>query len=473
MKSFILFVFLLVLVMMSVSSQSVHSLYFMGEMSQRHQYNPAFVPKYGYISLPILGNIQVGGSSNLGVSNFIYEKANKLVTFMHPSVSDDEFISSIKPENYMNQDLKIDLLSCGLFTKKNEFWSFDLSIKENLYVNLPGDLLRFAKLGMNSSTNHFDLKNIKYENTYWLESALGYSFEVNDHVRVGGKIKFLAGLSSATINYSQFDVDLNQDNWGVLAKGESLLASKMVSLDKDSAGYFSFKDYLWNGYNREPAGYGAAFDLGITYNPTPNVTLAASLENLGFLHWKQSSVQHGMAESTVTFNGFTLDAQLYSTWSSQFWILKQQAKDFARFKETAVSCGYNQWLPTTIRASAEYTICRNSRKQEVRVGMLSNIYYNQNYPNGEFVTALTFKPADWLSITTTYAILQKNPNRFGLALNASPRWINFFLASDFLAIKLNRQLLPISQFVFDLQTGISIPLCKNRKPYRYVYNDRL
>lgn len=476
MKNLSLSVFLVLICLVSVAAQQSHSLYFMRELSQRHQYNPSFVPKYGYFSLPVLGNLQVGGTSNVGLSHFLHKKGDKDVIFLDSSVDGEEFMRSVKPENNIAQNAKIDLLSFGFFSPKNEFWSFDLSVKENLYTNLPKGLFRLAKLALDTSISHYDFKSTRFSNTYWIEAALGYSIEKSDQLRIGGKIKLLAGLSSAMIRYSQFDIDrVDRDlgGWAIRAQGESLLMSNILSFNVDSAGYLSYEDYKWTR-SRKPAGYGAAVDFGITYMPDSKTELALSISGLGFIRWNASSVQRGVTDSEASFEGFEgiVDQDWTDTWSSQLWALRERTSDLARFKKDTHVNVYNQMLPTTIRTSAEYTIFKNIRHQEVRLGILANYYYSSDNPTGEFVFALTAKPLHWITLTTTCALLQKDSNRFGLALNLTPDWINFFIASDFIYPSLSRYYLPKDQFSFNLQTGISIPLSKNTKPYRYVYIDK-
>ncbi len=463
----------IMLIPLFVYSQQSHSLYFMSELSQRHQYNPSFVPKYGYIALPVLGNIQVGGKSNVGVTNFLFRKEGADVIFLDSTVNGDKFISTLNPENYIYQNARIDLFSCGFFTPKNEFLSFDLSLKETLYANLPLEFFRLAKIGLDTSTNRYDLSSIKYGNMFWIEAALGYSREVNDRLRIGGKIKLLAGLSSVIIGYDKLEIEKNEFNWSVQAKGESYLMSNIVSLKTDSAGYFSYEDYKWTR-SRKPSGYGVGIDLGVVFQPTGKICLAASLEDFGFIHWKSGSIQKGVADSVAVFEGFegVVSQVWFNTWSRQLWALRDRAQSMARFKKTSSSGGYNQYLPTTVRASAEYTFYENTRHQEARVGLLTNFYYRPGFADGEFVLALIGKPAQWFTFATTWALLQKDPNRFGLALNFSPSWINFFVASDFTIPKLGRYNLPKDQCTVNLQTGITIPLCKNKKPYRYLYVDK-
>ena len=56
----------------SVKAQTPHSAYFLEGMPTAHKLNPALACEYGYVSFPLLGNVNVGVSSNMGVGTFLY-----------------------------------------------------------------------------------------------------------------------------------------------------------------------------------------------------------------------------------------------------------------------------------------------------------------------------------------------------------------------------------------------------------------
>lgn len=450
------------------NAQNAHSLYFMSEMSQRHEYNPSFVPEYGYVSIPVGGKIQVAASSNVGVSDLIYDYNDEKVTFMHSSVNGDEFLNKLNPQNYLKQSFSTDILSCGFFLKKNQFISFGLTLKERLSLNLPRDLFALAKLGLMTTNDHYDLSSIKATAVSWLEASAGYSYLVNDRLRLGAKFKLLSGLSAARISYDKLDIDLVTDLWAVDALGESLIMSHSLSYNVDENGEFTYRDYLFDKHNRKPSGIGAAVDLGFTYRVSPDVTVASAIADLGFLYWFPSSVKKGVSESSFSFDGFREGS--YKTLESEYWHLRTDIERLVKFKETKPTVKYYDPLLATLSTSIEYRFYKNKGSQ-VSCGLLNNIYYGKDNSDYEIVGALNAKPFSWLSLTTTCAFLQKNSNRFGLAINVSPKWINLFVASDFIALNLDSDYLPVNAFTCNVQAGVSIPLYQNKPPYRYKYKD--
>jgi len=443
-----------------IFSQEANSLYFLNEWSQRSSLNASFAPEYGYFSLPVLGGIHLNMSSNTGVSTFIYPYNNDFVTFLHSSVNGQQFLNKLAPTTYLRQGMKLNLLSFGFYTRNNSFWSFEMSLKERADVNIPYDFFRLAKTGMTNQTNNvFDLKNYNATQSNIAEISLGYSRDINSQWRVGLNAKLLAGLSYEKFNYSKLDITLANNEYTMTGVGESQIRSKFLSFDTDASNNYDFSKSHFNGSKISPAGYGAAFDLGVTYKPIKNLTVAAALNDLGFINWNGSAIQRGTANSNVVFTGFNnlnvdslvLDDQLNK--------LKDDANTLIKFKEQPAGGNIIESIPYTLKASAEYSIFGND-KHDILVGMLWNSYNAPGNHQNELVGAVTFKPLSWFTLSTTCEFIRKDYNRFGVALNFSPRWINVFIASDYVVPKVNHQYMPIDKFDLNLSVGVSFVLGK-------------
>jgi hypothetical protein len=64
---------------MSAFAQAPHSAYFMDNMPNRHLLNPAFTPGFNYVSIPALGNFQIGANSNVGIDDFLFPRMENLL----------------------------------------------------------------------------------------------------------------------------------------------------------------------------------------------------------------------------------------------------------------------------------------------------------------------------------------------------------------------------------------------------------
>ncbi|MDD2796995.1 MAG: DUF5723 family protein [Bacteroidales bacterium] len=461
-KSSLLVFVVLMMMQQHALAQPLVSKYFLNEMSGNNKINAAFVPEYGYYSLPVLG--QFGGSihSTSGLSDFLFPLNGKYALFMNKAVDANDFLSRLDPNTTINQTLQFDILSFGFFTKRNSFWSFGIGYRENLHLNLPYDFFAMAKKGMSSSSSLYDLKSIRMEQNNIADVTLGYSRKIGSKFRVGLNAKLLVGLTSARIKYEKFDVLFDQNQFKVDATGDAVLISDAISFPLDEKGNFKFGDYNLNTSKIKPAGYGAAFDLGITYNPIKKLTISASVNDLGSLKWNSAAVKHGVAAGGVVFAGFNdIDATNVDI-QAQLDQMKEDAKGLMQFKETPVTESYTYDLPTITRVGAEYSLFGNP-KHDISVGVMYQNYSSKLYSNQEMVGALNLRPLSWLMVSGTAAMLTKDYNRYGFALSFSPCWFNFYIASDFVTPNVNHQFIPIDAFNLNFETGFSIPFGKSRR----------
>jgi len=461
MKRAIISLTLLITSIACISGQDVNSIYFLNKWSQRHTLNASFAPEYGYFSLPVIGGVSMDISSNTGLSNYIYPYQNEFVTFLHSSVDGQQFLNKLSPTTFIKQGANLNLLSFGFYTANHSFWSFDISLKEKADVNIPIDFFRLAKLGMENQTdNVFNLKNFSVNQSSIAQVSLGYSKEINSKWRVGINAKLLAGLTYERVNYSKFDITLANDQYTLNAIGDYQLRSNQLSFEKDADNNYDFSKANFNTSSLNPAGLGAAFDLGVTYKPVKKLTLAAGLNDIGFINWKASAIKNGIANSNIDFNGFNnvdVDSVNIDTQLSQ---LKKDANGLIKFKEQpSDNKNIVEFIPYTFKASAEYSIFGNE-KHDILVGLLWNSYHSPQNHTNELVGAITFKPIKSFSLSTTCELLRKDYNRFGVAMNYSPKWINIFIASDYVVPKINRQYLPIDKFDLNVSVGISFSLGK-------------
>ncbi len=475
MKRAIISLAILTVTVFSMTAQNLNSTYFLDEFTHRNKANASFAPEYGHFSLPILGGIQLNLSSNTGISNYLFRvpSSTKPVTFLHDSVPSLLFLDKLESNVYIKQGLNLNLLSLGFWTNRKGFWTFDVSLKENFGVNLPKDLFRMLKDGMKYSTNSFDLMNFYVNQSNIAEVSLGYSKEINKKLRIGVNAKLLVGLSSAQIGYNKFDVNLANSGYSLAAIGESRIMSEFLTFEKDTANNYDFTKPKVETSKLKPAGYGAAFDLGVTYKPFKRLTLAAAVNDLGYINWSPTAIKLGSARSNVVFNGFTGIGIDSLNLDSQLEKLSNDASNLIKFQDSLPVSAYRQNTPYNINVSGEFSVFAND-KHDIRLGLL---YHSFNAPTAkinELVAALTLKPFSWFTVSGTYEFLRKDITRYGLAMNFSPRWINLYLASDFSAPRLDSKMFyPVDRFDFTLTFGGSFVLGKPKDSDKDGVVDRL
>ena len=98
-------------VQLSANAQTSNAAYFLDGAQFRHQLNPALEVQRNYISMPALGNINLGVRGSVGVSNFLYTLPNgDLTTFMNGVVDRNEFLGDLPNKTRLGMNLDLTIL---------------------------------------------------------------------------------------------------------------------------------------------------------------------------------------------------------------------------------------------------------------------------------------------------------------------------------------------------------------------------
>lgn len=195
------------------AQQAPRSAYFLDGYSFRHELNPAFAGERNYVSIPALGNLDLGLGANVGVNTFLFKKpSGQLTTFMNSSVDASEFLGKLKDNNHVNANVNVTLLSAG-FKAFGGFNTVSISAKANAGVGLPKDLFTFMKLGQTSSDTHYSFGDLAVNANAYAEIALGHSRKITDKLSVGGKLKFLLGAGNVNAKIEHMDITLSDQVW--------------------------------------------------------------------------------------------------------------------------------------------------------------------------------------------------------------------------------------------------------------------
>ena len=297
---------------MTATAQALQSGYFMEGYTFRHLMNPAYAAERNYVSIPALGNVNVGTQGNVGLSKFLFPyQGDQLTTFMNSSVSSAEFLGGLKDNNRINANVNLTLLSGG-FKAWGGYNTVDLSVRSQSSISLPYELFEFMKLGMQGTSTSYDMSDLGVSSRNFVQLAFGHSRDLTGKLRVGAKVKILMGLARVDMKMTDMHVELNQDKWMVSANGEMNMALKGLEMPtKEEAGRVidnpSQKDLIdWDSMDNDGVGltgFGLAVDLGATYKLMDNLTLSASILDLGFLSWS-NNVKGVTKNQPWVFEGF-------------------------------------------------------------------------------------------------------------------------------------------------------------------------
>lgn len=451
---------------LTASAQALHSGYFLEGYTFRHQLNPAFSAERNYISIPALGNINIGTQGNVGLGTFLYPQNDQLVTFMHSSINGQEFLDGLKNNNRINANVNLTILSAG-FKAWGGFNTIDLGLRSNTSMALPKDLFAFMKMGMSSSDTHYHMEDLGIQSNNYVELALGHSHQINDRLNVGGKLKFLFGGANLSMKMTDMDVTLSQDKWMVKANGEMNAALQgLVMPTKQESGKDvtdpSQNDLIdWDNIDVDSpglGGFGMAIDLGASYKILDDLTVSAAILDLGFISWN-NNIKAATSNSAWEFDGFqniAVDSELGdddpNSLDSQLEALGDDLEDYASFHRQENGTKRTTSLAATLNIGAEYVF---PFYDKLRFGFLSSTRINGQYSWSEGRLSANVAPIKWFDASVNYGVSSFGSS-FGWLLNFHPRGFNFFIGMDHLMGKVNPQFIPVESANMNVSFGFNV-----------------
>ena len=456
----------------AMAQEAPRSAYFLDGYSFRHELNAAFSGERNYISLPALGNIGVGVSSNVGVNTFLYKTAPgspyKLTTFMSPTVDAATFLDKLNDNNRITGGVDMTILSAG-FRGFGGFNTITIGVKSEIGANLPKDLFEFMKVGQTGPDTRYQLDDVKVEASAVAEIALGHSHKVNDRLNIGAKVKVLLGLGSAYANINKMDVAFGYDKWQITAQGEmqmaagkGLIVPTKQEMGKEISSPSEADLIEWGDIDYDKfglAGLGFGVDLGATFDLLPDLQLSAAINDLGFMNWK-NAVTGRTGTTTWTFDGFTdiaiddskpgyeerkLDEQFDRLWDDM-----QDVVNFHR--EDNGTGSYSKMLNATLHLGAEYKM---PFYRNLTGGFLFSSHFAGCASWTEGRLYANIKPSKWFDATVNYGASTFGSS-FGWMINFHPKGFNFFVGSDHQFFSVTPQYLPVGKASANINIGFNI-----------------
>ena len=478
-------------------TQNSRSTYFLEGSTYRHELNPAFMGERGYVSFPGLGNLTFGAQSTAGVGSFIFKKANgDLTTFMNGDITSKEFLKKLPNSTKLGMVLDETILSTGFYAWGG-FNTIGISMKSNTNTNIPKELFKFMKNGVDSEAGSlYNVKDIGIVSTNYAEIALGHAREVNDRLTVGIKVKGLVGLAKATMHIDELNIFASEDKWTITPKNAELYLSakglivptkgetgnyedtdytldtngnRTNVLKEGSSNQISYEDIEFDDNNIGPTGFGLAFDFGATYQLNDAWTFSASVLDLGFISWKNTT--KGSMQNSFTFDGFEDivvkdDEGKENSLDNQIDRIGDDLAELANFDKTGSNMKRTTALAATMNFGAQYTLPAYDR---LNFGLLSSTRLQGRYTWTEARVSANVAPLSWFEASVNYA-LSNFGSAAGVMLNFHPRGFNFFIGADVPIGKFEpAYYAPINRVMANVNLGINFTFGpKHKRKYKTV-----
>ena len=303
----------------------------------------------------------------------------------------------------------------------------------------------------------------------YTEVGIGYARAINDRLSVGGKFKVLLGMGNLNLKVDGMNVDANLPlninditdvnqirDYHAKMKVNARLESSFKGMDlventsdPDPRKHY-IDDFDFNGFGI--AGYGGAIDLGASYKILDNLTVSASVLDLGFIKWSKGSTSVATAKGSMDYDGkdyaltpegledFQRDAQDFMNRVEggdvlNYEMLQLQKEDVVESRTTS--------LHSTVVIGAEYELL----DKWLAIGALSTTRFTKPKTQTEITLSANIRPKSWLNAAISYSMIQSAGKSFGLAVKLGP----LFIGTDYMFF--GKSTKTVNGFV-----GISVPL---------------
>ncbi len=424
-KRLIILLAVLLLPCSSLAAQDLETGYFLGGNPYAFRMNPAFQSERSIFSIA-LGQTGLGAWSNLGISTLLYPDSNgSLYTFMNDRVNTAEFMRKIHKTNSVDADVRVNVLTIG-FWSGQRYFTIDANVRSLNAVSAPYDLFSFLKEG-SGSKNSFDFSGMGIRSKTFLETAFGWSRNYDNVFNLGFRVKALVGAVEAEVLARKLQMTLDGEQWAIRSESVFNASSPSLTYKRTENNELDFESISLKEDNYGPAGYGAALDLGATWNVLPSLTLSAAILDLGSMRWNRE-IKGISPESSYTWAPSGQEQGEDGSWEDEIDEALSALSGVFRFQDASSPKAVFEMLPFRVNLGAEYRMPFYDR---LSVGALYQGRGGSGFVQHSGRLSLNWNPLTWMSFSTGTTV-SKLGESLGFALNLHPAGINLLLGCDYI-----------------------------------------
>lgn len=444
----------------TLNAQDNRNSYFLDNNLYSYRINPAISSEKPFVGF-IINNIGIEAKSNVGVSSLLFPRNGQLVTGLNSAVSADEFLGKLKKITGLSTGLDENLLSFGFDCGAgNAFSTVEINLRTSVSAGIPKTLFEFLKVG--SKADPYNVSGTRINANSYLEVAYGYSRDINESIRVGGRVKALIGAGNITLSMPDAAVCANEDVVYLKGNAEFEVAAPYVSFKNNDKGYIDIANpIVSNKFGL--GGWGIAVDLGATWKPFSGLEVSASIVDLGGLSWKRNV--HAKSSASAEYTGVEFNLNDNSQISRDLDEALAKLSEILNLKETSDKANRFEMLPCTINAGARYRMPFYDR---LSAGILAGYKTNSYVGWFDIKGGLTITPIDWFSLCGTLGYNSYCPT-WGAAMSLNFLNLNFFASiesylGNLASIKVDNStaIVPVNTFREQINFGLNITFGQRR-----------
>ncbi len=418
----------------------------MHAVPQSNLLNPAIqiACKY-YIGIPVLA------SAHLSYSNTAF-------TYNNLAASD-----SWNTEGILDQMHQTDLYTAEAmlvpvalgYRHRTLYFTFNIAERVQGYQTVPKDAVEMAVRGnyaFAGETARFN--GLRPGGYHTREYSAGVSKVMGPYLTVGVRGKLLFGKANLTTGRSRVGLTTSGDDFNLLLDGDYTLNSSFpLTITKDADGEIDGilleqidpLQYLLNRGN-----IGAAIDLGITYSYDDQITLSASLLDLGFVRWR-TDLNNVHGEGIFEYTGTDLAGELVTEES-----FREIANSILDTMEITTSTDpYSYMMPTQLFLGGSYQF-----SEKIAFGAVSRNVIFRSKIHSSLTLSASADLAERFMGTLSWSYLNNSIKNVGVGIAYHGKGVQFHAVTD----NLLGFFYPFDTRTLNLRAGVNLMLgCPKNK----------
>ncbi len=462
----------------SAAAQSTSTTtYYLDGYDLVYMQNPAMAAPRSFFALPVIGGTALDLSTSFGLQDLVFPTADGLKMFYNSAVDNTSFLNGLNENNTLKLNFETNILSVGIWNGKNTnpngFTNFGIGLKTSATVGLPKSL--FSLISNLGNDETYNMSGLGLGIKSYMEVALGHTQRINENLSVGGRLKFLVGLVNVNLSDMNLKLTMSDNELSVsddFALNYATSGIMQLSTNKESGNTGDNIDpsainlnSISTSFNSlSPSGYGAAIDLGATYQIVKGLTLNAAVIDLGFINWNYDTITGGGSWAFEGFEEISLNEE------SEYYIVDQFNNLGGEFDALyamykGASASQLEMLAATIHAGADYVF--PGWFDWANVGFLYTQNFDSIAPWWETRFSLNLRLARVLGLTGSYAFSNYGPS-LGAALNLNCAGLSIFLGADTIPYNYTVNMYPLDNLNLKLNFGVIFNVSKRKDLKGYV-----
>lgn len=392
-------------------AQQELSLHFLQRVSQANLTNPAFIASQKTeIILPSI-------YYNLYTPDF---NINNLFSTNENGVHDLNEIAKTTLGIRNRITTHINATTLGIAYTLKPKWRINVShsYHANMSADIDGTVIKALSNDYNKSIGKTFFFNSTLNGNFYHQLAIGSSYQHNDNISYGGRLKILKGISSVFTQSGQSFVTLEGPNYALSFDNNIHVLGFSL---QDLADIKTIKGLLKQSLNLRNLGVG--LDMGAVYKTSKWQFSASVIDALSVINWSKkgqtyqgSGVHHFAGVGTI---------RIFQSSKSASFSIADTLKSILGLTSLH-NAQHVQKLPTKLYVSALYNF-----NDKLRLGAL---IYNESgggFPSqGSFMINASYKIIDNLELGSSWSLRYKRLDNMGLHLIGQYKTIQVYGVTD-------------------------------------------